>query len=170
MPDISDKEMTLKFYRDDGHRNLGDINIAKAVLKYMEGTGAAAWRDEATALSLAIGKADGNWRVIARPVGTDGVPGCFVCGSDYGLGMMSNICLMTVPTEAKHVCALFDGNARIAHYHGDPKAPQIKVGACKVHKASLHALHLGTSTGGKINRGLVEMCKDTACFPAASIE
>ena len=149
--------------------NGGDINLARAMLRYMEET--KSWKDEAKALSLAIGKATNRWRVRTRSVGRDWLSGCFVSGEKnpgHPDGLMANICLMSVPGEAEHVAALLGEHAFIAHYHGDPEYPQVKVGACEKHIASLNGLYMATSMAGYIDAHIVAMCRNLEMFPPAA--
>lgn len=138
-----------------------DVFLAFALLKAMKAMRGNPLVKEVNDLSLALSKITGEWEVGVRPVGTDQIHGCFVCGSqDAGTApFMSNICLISTPEEAEHVQALLPGS-RIAFYHGDPKVPQVKVGACKRHRPNLNALYLGAHGAGHVNRWLVRMAQE----------
>ena len=117
-------------------------------------------RADLRALRIVIAHHSGSVQCAARPVGTDQIPACFVCGAGGNAsGLMSNICLMVgSQDEAEQVLGMIKG-ARIAYYHGDRNVPQVKVGACQEHRAALNALYLATETGDKVSQWIVDQSR-----------
>lgn len=84
-----------------------------------------------------------SWR--PRGIGLDTVPGCFVCGATVrcadaaamGNPYLHNICAFVNKEDEEAALACFERGARMAYYHGDENAPQIKVGACDRHLVAL---------------------------------
>ena len=152
---ITSVELILNF------KNVGDLNLIKnGVLKEME-RHKSSWRDEKEILRILVAKYRGVIRVNARSIGKDWLNGCFVCGnsrSDHTL--MSNICLMCdSQEEAEQVQNLFQGS-HIAYYHGDKKAPQVKLGACDKHLPNLKALWMATCAGNEVSKRLRDLCAE----------
>ena len=96
-----------------------------------------------------------NYKVWARPPGSDWNLDCFVCGNKDML--MSNICFIPIPEEVDSLKKLLKGS-RIAYYHGDPEVPQIKVGSCKEHYPNLHALYIAAASAKFINQWMIARC------------
>lgn len=93
---------------------------------------------------------EANWRMNlpvrwrSRGIGLDITPGCFVCGAtkrnptanDY----LHNIAALVAKVDEAAAMACFERGARMAYFHGDEHAPQIKVGACDDHLPELKHL------------------------------
>ena len=146
---ITDESITLRF---DAH---GDQFLLGKLVEAMGKT----WPDEASEIRIGLAIATGKINVSARPIGSDQIERCFVCGSDNGNHpFMANMCLMcSTQKEAELVRNLLQGS-RIAYYHGDQKAPQVKVGACKKHQPNLTALYVATHGARYLNTWIVQMC------------
>lgn len=84
----------------------------------------------------------------SRGIGLDGNLVCFVCGAKdrdaeakaAGNPYMHNIAAHLGQGDEAAALACFAQGARMAYYHGDPEAPQIKVGACTAHLPALEFL------------------------------
>lgn len=80
-----------------------------------------------------------RWR--SRGIGLDKTPGCFVCGATVrnadaakrGDDYLNNIAAFVAKEDEEAILGCFERGARMAHYHSDRNAPQIKVGACDQH-------------------------------------
>ena len=160
---IEDDKVVLELHSEYG-KNLPrqpDVVLAFELLKAMKAMRGNPLAKEVNDLNLALSKITGEWQVGVRPVGSDQIHRCFVCGgqNEGTSQFMSNICLISTPEEAEHVQALLPGS-RIAFYHGDPKVPQVKVGACKKHRPNLDALYLGAHGAGHVSKWLVSMAQN----------
>lgn len=87
---------------------------------------------------------------MSRGVGLDGNLMCFVCGATWrddeakaiGNYYMHNIAAFVAKVDEVAALKCFEatGGARMAYFHGDSNAPQIKVGACTAHLSPLNQL------------------------------
>lgn len=87
---------------------------------------------------------------MSRGIGLDGDLVCFVCGATwrddeaeaFGNDYMHNIAAHVAKVDELSAMACFakTGGARMAYFHGDINAPQIKVGACTAHLSPLNQL------------------------------
>lgn len=137
----------------------GDRSLLKALTDHMR-SHKAAWRVEYEALEIMMAAECKRVKVSARTIGTDSIPACFVCQepSDEPHSGMENTCLMCgSQDEAEIVLNLLPGS-RIAYYHGDPKTPQVKVGACEKHLEGLSALQLACYSAGYVDAYMVSRC------------
>lgn len=77
----------------------------------------------------------------SRGIGLDSTPGCFVCGLDADKNpLLRNIAAFVRKADEAAALACFERGARMAYFHGDRRAPQIKVGACDRHLKALERL------------------------------
>ena len=104
-----------------------------------------------------------SYKFSSRGIGLDQVDCCFVCSAtrrNAEAKAGNNIYLHNIAahldsaTQAE-VLNLFPRGARMDYYHGDPKAPQIKIVACDLHLPNLQHLHDSTSYYRRIREGHV---------------
>lgn len=88
------------------------------------------WADEKEGPSIRFG---------LRPIGSDSLPGCFVCGN--GGGLMTNSCgFVSTKEDGERVVEWFRNQARLDYRAHEPNWIQVKFGTCKNHEPWLQEL------------------------------
>jgi len=104
----------------------------------------------------------------SRGLGSDQVPGCFVCGARYRDAeatekqyiCMSNIAAFVESQASGNMIVTWFGNlARLDYRDYEPNYIQVKVGACNEHFPMLQKLDRLTSVHGVIRKTMIEECK-----------
>ena len=109
-------------------------------------------------LGIAIARATKHIKCYARPVGTDSIPGCFVCGK-AGNPFLANICLLVNSQEEAELVEGMLLGSRIDYWHGDRNAPQVKIGACPDHLTELNTLYTACACAREITEWIISRAK-----------
>lgn len=107
-------------------------------------------------------------RFNSRGLGSDQVPGCFVCGAKYRDAEATEKQYICMPNISAYVETQASGNMIVSWFGNlawldyrpsEPNYIQVKVGACSEHVPLLQKLHDLTSVHGIIRKTMVEECK-----------
>jgi hypothetical protein len=102
-------------------------------------------------------------KFFPRGIGSDSVPGCFVCGGDPGL--YANLAAHVSNREAgERATAMFTHGARthgarLDYRPSEPDWVQVKIGACPTHLPNLRHLYNLTATENVLTPAKVELAR-----------